>query len=249
MNVILEKQMANRGKRAGALLFPSPGGALRSGGVVMRQRTGFTLVEVIVVLVILAILAAIAIPALTGYIDKAEWKEMELRVKTQMTGIQSMLNEQYAAGGFRIHAGDAINADDLFRQVEYLTYESNNIGINVVHFTPKGLEEYVSLTGDTQSNFMATHQYPTDGIHWTFNARCDLSGSIKVYHAASWYYFPNGQPRRHLTVFYVADAESSDPVTRRYLDSATNISDGLVLPSGFSVWRWGAVTPMWERIY
>jgi prepilin-type N-terminal cleavage/methylation domain-containing protein len=38
-------------------------------------RAGFTLVEVIVVLVILAILAAIAIPALTGYIDKAQDKQ------------------------------------------------------------------------------------------------------------------------------------------------------------------------------
>lgn len=37
----------------------------------LSNKKGFTLVEVIVVLVILAILMAIAIPALTGYIDKA----------------------------------------------------------------------------------------------------------------------------------------------------------------------------------
>ena len=36
-----------------------------------KDRKGFTLVELIVVLVILAILAALLIPALTGYIDKA----------------------------------------------------------------------------------------------------------------------------------------------------------------------------------
>jgi prepilin-type N-terminal cleavage/methylation domain-containing protein len=40
-----------------------------------HRRAGFTLVEVIVVLVILALLAAIAIPALTGYIDKAQDKK------------------------------------------------------------------------------------------------------------------------------------------------------------------------------
>lgn len=37
----------------------------------MKNKKGFTLVELIVVLVILAILAALLIPALTGYIDKA----------------------------------------------------------------------------------------------------------------------------------------------------------------------------------
>ena len=37
----------------------------------MKNKKGFTLVELIVVLVILAILAALLVPALTGYIDKA----------------------------------------------------------------------------------------------------------------------------------------------------------------------------------
>ena len=43
----------------------------------LKDRKGFTLVELIVVLVILAILAALLIPALTGYIDKAN-KEKRL---------------------------------------------------------------------------------------------------------------------------------------------------------------------------
>lgn len=38
----------------------------------LKEKKGFTLVELIVVLVILAILAALLIPALTGYIDKAK---------------------------------------------------------------------------------------------------------------------------------------------------------------------------------
>lgn len=37
----------------------------------MKNKKGFTLVELIVVLVILAILAALLVPALTKYIDKA----------------------------------------------------------------------------------------------------------------------------------------------------------------------------------
>ena len=40
-----------------------------------NKKKGFTLVELIVVLAILAILAAMLVPALTGYIDKANEKK------------------------------------------------------------------------------------------------------------------------------------------------------------------------------
>lgn len=50
----------------------------------MKNKKGFTLVELIVVLVILAILAALLIPALTGYIDKANEEKViaECRMAT-----------------------------------------------------------------------------------------------------------------------------------------------------------------------
>lgn len=38
----------------------------------LKDKKGFTLVELIVVLVILAILAALLIPALTGYIGQGQ---------------------------------------------------------------------------------------------------------------------------------------------------------------------------------
>jgi prepilin-type N-terminal cleavage/methylation domain-containing protein len=63
-------------------------------------RRGFTLVEVIVVLVILAILAAIAIPALTGYIDKAEDKKYIADARNRIVAFRSVLNEAYAQGDF-----------------------------------------------------------------------------------------------------------------------------------------------------
>ncbi|MDR2163483.1 MAG: prepilin-type N-terminal cleavage/methylation domain-containing protein [Clostridiales Family XIII bacterium] len=80
MNMILKKRLADA----------------RSIGVVIRRRTGFTLVEVIVVLVILAILAAIAIPALTGYIDKAEDKKWIAEARNAVAACRTVLNEAYA---------------------------------------------------------------------------------------------------------------------------------------------------------
>jgi type IV pilus assembly protein PilA len=63
-----------------------------------RRRAGFTLVEVIVVLVILAILAAIAIPALTGYIDKAQDKEYIAEARNAYLAMRAATDDLYAAG-------------------------------------------------------------------------------------------------------------------------------------------------------
>ncbi|MDR2162362.1 MAG: prepilin-type N-terminal cleavage/methylation domain-containing protein [Clostridiales Family XIII bacterium] len=85
MNMILRKRLVNRGGAPDA-------------GVAMRRSKGFTLVEVIVVLVILAILAAIAIPALTGYIDKAEDKKYIADARNAMVALRTVIDEAYADG-------------------------------------------------------------------------------------------------------------------------------------------------------
>jgi prepilin-type N-terminal cleavage/methylation domain-containing protein len=82
MNMILKKRLADA----------------RSAGVIIRLRKGFTLVEVIVVLVILAILAAIAIPALTGYIDKAEDKKYIADARNAVAAYRAVIDEAYADG-------------------------------------------------------------------------------------------------------------------------------------------------------
>jgi prepilin-type N-terminal cleavage/methylation domain-containing protein len=63
-------------------------------------KRGFTLVEVIVVLVILAILAAIAIPALTGYIEKAEEKQWISKARNIAMAWRAAITEDYGAGKF-----------------------------------------------------------------------------------------------------------------------------------------------------
>jgi type IV pilus assembly protein PilA len=63
-----------------------------------NNKKGFTLVEVIVVLVILAILAAIAIPALTGYIDKANNKAVISQTRTAVLAAQTIVSDAYGTG-------------------------------------------------------------------------------------------------------------------------------------------------------
>ena len=61
-----------------------------------NKKKGFTLVELIVVLVILAILAALLIPALTGYIEKANNKSVVAETRQIVMAAQTIVDEQYA---------------------------------------------------------------------------------------------------------------------------------------------------------
>lgn len=61
-----------------------------------ENKKGFTLVELIVVLVILAILIALLVPALTGYIDKANEKKVGTEARNALMAAQTLASEKYA---------------------------------------------------------------------------------------------------------------------------------------------------------
>ena len=61
----------------------------------LKDRKGFTLVELIVVLVILAILAALLVPALTGYIDKANDEKVVATTRSIVMAAQTEVSEAY----------------------------------------------------------------------------------------------------------------------------------------------------------
>ena len=61
----------------------------------MKNKKGFTLVELIVVLVILAILAALLVPALTGYIDKANQEKVIAECRSVVVAAQTTASEYY----------------------------------------------------------------------------------------------------------------------------------------------------------
>lgn len=65
----------------------------------MKNKKGFTLVELIVVLVILAILAALLIPALTGYIDKAHQEKVVAETRMIVMAVQTEASTYYGTKG------------------------------------------------------------------------------------------------------------------------------------------------------
>ena len=61
-----------------------------------NKKKGFTLVELIVVLAILAILAAMLVPALTGYIDKANKEKIVAETRQAVMAAQATVSDDYA---------------------------------------------------------------------------------------------------------------------------------------------------------
>lgn len=81
----------------------------RRANLKKNGKKGFTLVEVIVVLVILAILAAILVPAMTGWIKKANEKTVLVEARSALLALQTVASENYNPKGN--NAGEMESAD------------------------------------------------------------------------------------------------------------------------------------------
>lgn len=92
----------------------------------LKEKKGFTLVELIVVLVILAILAALLIPALTKYIDKAKEKDIIAETRQTVMAAQTEVDEAYA----KKDVGTKITiTNDMKKEIADLAeVDGNNIG-------------------------------------------------------------------------------------------------------------------------
>lgn len=64
----------------------------------LREKSGFTLVELIVVMAILAILASLLVPSLTGYIDRAKDEKIKSETRMLLMALQTEISTTYAQG-------------------------------------------------------------------------------------------------------------------------------------------------------
>lgn len=78
-----------------------------------KRKGGFTLVEIIVVLVILAILAAILIPAMVGYIDKANKKAVIAECRECVNAAQTLASDAYGTSDTSKIVNDKATAAEI----------------------------------------------------------------------------------------------------------------------------------------
>ncbi len=62
----------------------------------MRNRKGFTLIELMIVVIIVAVLAAIVVPLMTSRINKAKWSEAKAAMGQIATALRAQVAELQA---------------------------------------------------------------------------------------------------------------------------------------------------------
>jgi prepilin-type N-terminal cleavage/methylation domain-containing protein len=190
MNMILKKQMA-------------------SG----RGHSGFTLVEVIVVLVILAILAAIAIPALTGYIDKAEDKKYIADARNTVVAMRTILDEAYADGKI----GSSADA------TAYFNHGGAVAGSKIKVFAPFYISYYVTNDFHTYhkeaNKLMGIGAFKPGKGEWSLRFAAPTPSAVTMRDASAFYYLyymdgnDSGKNFRIVIVTYNIDGIPSDTDT------------------------------------
>ena len=145
----------------------------------MKNKKGFTLVELIVVLVILAILAALLIPALTGYIDKANNQKVIATTRQVVMAAQTEVSEAYAkADGGKLAAGDLSESttpklSEVVKLAEVATVSDagavtykNGVSAPTITITVDGHVSKVVLTqsGKTCTYEESTGTYTVDSV-------------------------------------------------------------------------------------
>ena len=99
----------------------------------LKDKAGFTLVELIVVLVILAILAAMLVPALTGYIDKANKEKITAECRQVVMAAQTETSALYGkANGGKIATGDDDMEDTVAENIRKLSETKGKFTVTVL---------------------------------------------------------------------------------------------------------------------
>lgn len=137
----------------------------------LKEKKGFTLVELIVVLVILAILAALLVPALTGYIDRANNEKIIAETRQAVMAAQTIASEEYANNVKDLSAGTSVNSNG-----SSVTYTSAIAALGEV----KGTISDVVVTGGKVTKLVYSNTKTC-----TYTASSDSAGSYSVGAASS----------------------------------------------------------------
>ena len=108
----------------------------------MKNKKGFTLIELVIVIVIIAILTAILVPSLLKWVDKSKDTNMVSAAKTVKDCITAEIAEMYKAG-------EELGADETAYDAEFWEQVSKDANTTITNDSSKN--GYVKFTVENDS--------------------------------------------------------------------------------------------------
>ncbi len=132
----------------------------------LRNKKGFTLIEIIVVIVILAVLMAVAVPSVMSYLNEGDKARYEAQARAVYIRVQTEYAKAYADADDKTQAISLSIPKSKFDDVnvEGITYtvSNNNISAVAAKITINGAPKYVKVEANKKVS-VADTEYTLDG--------------------------------------------------------------------------------------